>query len=108
MGNVEVVKALIVGLKLVKNIRVAKFKGSSSHQMRTNPFSAGGFQPGKMKADERWRPVGQKPEQQVEIGPRCTLRQSNEVLTQSSLPNGHSSYRMPPGTSRQRREGAEV
>merc|ERR1712172_437254 len=34
-------------------LEVAKFKGSSSHQMRTNPFSAGGFQPGKMKADKR-------------------------------------------------------
>ena len=79
--------------------QVAKFKGSSSHQMRTSPFStgksslwwwwwwwwwwwrwwrqwrwwrwgqwcrcAGGFQPGKMKADERWRPAAQKPEQQV-------------------------------------------
>merc|ERR1719184_318634 len=89
-------------------LEVAKFKGSSSHQMRTSPFSAGGFQPGKMKADERWKPVTQKPEQQVEIGPRCTLRQSNEVLPQTSLANGHSSYRMPPGTSRQRREVVEA
>merc|ERR1719151_42348 len=89
-------------------LEVAKFKGSSSHQMRTSPFSTGGFQPGKMKADERWRPTTQKPEQQVEVGPRCTLRQSNEVLTQTSLVNGHSSYRMPPGTSRQRKEGVEA
>merc|ERR1711936_389705 len=80
-------------------LEVSQFKGSSSHQMRTNPFSAGGFQPGKMKAEERWRPAGQKTEPQVEVGPRCTLRQSDEVLTHS-LANGHSTYRMPPGTSR--------
>merc|ERR1712107_327598 len=54
-------------------LEVSQFKGSSSHQMRTNPFSAGGFQPGKMKAEERWRPAGQKTEPQVEVGPRCTL-----------------------------------
>ena len=28
-------------------------------------WCSGGFQPGKMKADERWRPVSQKPEQEV-------------------------------------------
>merc|ERR1711962_30129 len=81
---------------------VSQFKGSSSHQMRTNPFSAGGFQPGKMKAEERWRPAGQKTEPQVEVGPRCPLRESDEVLTHS-LANGHSTYRMPLGTSRTRR-----
>ena len=98
--------------------QVSQFKGSSSHQMRTNPFSAGnhynndlgplwrswrswiscrlwwwglyhcpgGFQPGKMKAEERWRPAGQKTEPQVIFCvPFCIFWKSKPQVRQNYL-----------------------
>ena len=100
-----------------KNFQVAQFKGSTSNQMRTGPFAAGdivnsiaphcigpsltshttagGFQPGKMKAEERWRPRGEEQVQEAGPRPRVHLRSSAEVLTQGGGA-AHSTYRCPP------------
>ena len=60
----------------------------------------GGFQPGKMRAEQRWRHQGEGAEAKTEQErPKRVLKNMDAVLTQEPS-GGHSSYRMPPGTSK--------
>ena len=53
-----------------------------------------------MKAGERWNHQQSTPVTNAETKrPKLVLRDTNTVLTQGSV-GGHSSYKMPPGTSR--------
>ena len=53
-----------------------------------------------MKTEQRWKHQETQSETRPETErPKLVLRNSDAVLTQESV-GGHSSYKMPPGTSR--------
>ena len=63
----------------------------------------GGFQPGKMKTEDRWRSQEEGGETRTEPErPKKVLRSIDTVRTQEPV-GGHSSYKMPPGTSKIKR-----
>ena len=60
----------------------------------------GGNQPNKMKAAERWNPMQSIPVTSTQAErPKLVLRNADTVLTQRSV-GGHSTYKIPPGTTR--------
>ena len=53
-----------------------------------------------MKTEQRWKHQEKESETRTETErPKLVLRNTDAVLTQESV-GGHSSYKMPPGTSR--------
>ena len=63
----------------------------------------GGFQPSKIKTEQRWKHQKKESETRPETErPKLVLRNTDAVLTQESV-GGHSSYKMPPGTSRSKK-----
>merc|ERR1712179_87219 len=62
-------------------LEIQNFKGSTANYS-ANPFSKGGFQPGKMKAEQRWshQQEGSEAKGGVER-PRKVLRDMDGVLT---------------------------
>jgi len=81
-------------------LEIQNFKGSTVNYS-SNPFSKGGFQPGKMRAEQRWKhqEEGSEAKTEPERPKKRVLKNMDAVLTQEPS-GGHSSYRMPPGTSR--------
>ena len=62
----------------------------------------GGFKPGRMRADERWKHQDEDAETKSKMQrPKKVLRNMEDVVTQEAW-GGHTSYRMPPGTGRPR------
>eukprot|EP00092_Neocalanus_flemingeri_P032534 GFUD01035383.1.p1 GENE.GFUD01035383.1~~GFUD01035383.1.p1 ORF type:complete len:189 (+),score=62.34 GFUD01035383.1:81-647(+) len=89
------------GRRQKMDLELQNFQGSTAHYS-SNPFTNGGFQPNKMKAADKWKPQ-QTPETRTETERhKRVLRDTNTVLTQESV-GGHSSYKIPPGTTRTRK-----
>eukprot|EP00092_Neocalanus_flemingeri_P032533 GFUD01035382.1.p1 GENE.GFUD01035382.1~~GFUD01035382.1.p1 ORF type:complete len:197 (+),score=85.51 GFUD01035382.1:81-671(+) len=99
LPNLSGIVHLGKGRRQKMDLELQNFQGSTAHYS-SNPFSKGGFQPNKMKAEERWKPKQPTPETSRETERhRLVLRDTDTVLTQGPV-GGHSSYKIPPGTTR--------
>ena len=60
------------------------------------------LQPGKMKAEERWKPQEAAPWVREEKIPKLKRREISSVFNKGVL-EGQSSYKIPPGTTRRQK-----
>merc|ERR1711892_265518 len=69
---------------------------------KSHPFTKGQFQPGRINAEDRWKPKGDNRAANEEDTPKLVLRDTKDVLTQSSV-SRLSSWKILPGTTRNKR-----
>ncbi|XP_023327524.1 uncharacterized protein LOC111700732 [Eurytemora carolleeae] len=67
----------------------------------TYPFSRG-YNPSKLEKGTIWSPEPTSTDPAQQDRPKVVLREANDVLSHG-ISQGHSHYRMPPGTSRTRK-----